>query len=140
MDYIKIRFGPAPPGSSDRLSRALEGLVRGYQGFRPQMDVYETPAEVMVICELPGVDKEDLVLEVDNRSLRIAGHRMEPPRAPGARFLLAELSYGAFERKVPLPAAVDPEAVEASMGNGFLEVRLKKRQAPGPLRVEVSGD
>jgi HSP20 family protein len=96
-------------------------------GWVPQMDMYETQDEVVIWAELAGVEKDDLDVEVNSRAVRIFGRRREMPRSPQGTFRLAEIRYGQFERVLYLPCPVDSEVVSSTYTNGFLTIRMAKR-------------
>lgn len=146
MDYIKIRFGGGFGQLQSELENAMDSLFRSAnpvfssssQGFRPQMDIFETATEIIVVAEMAGVNKEDLSVELDAKAMKISGRRMDLRREAPARYHLAEIPYGCFERTVFLPKAVDPEKVTASYAGGILQVRMAKVQQPAPQRVSIS--
>ena len=74
------------------------------RSWSPQMDIYETPEEIIVLAEIAGVDKDDLEVEINTKAVRISGCRSELPRTGNATFRLAEIQYGPFERILFLPA------------------------------------
>ena len=76
--------------------------------------------------KIAGVSKEELELEINTKAIRISGVRSCMPRMENARFRLAEIQHGPFERVLFLPAPIDTERVSASYSNGFLEVKLAK--------------
>jgi HSP20 family protein len=94
--------------------------------WKPQMDIYETPLEVIILAEIAGVDKENLEVEISSRAIRIKGNREEIPRVENTTYRLAEIQYGAFERILYLPALIDTDKVSASYLNGFLQIRLAR--------------
>jgi len=148
MDYIKIRFGKNLEHMHTRLQSTIDDMFRRVnpilmlqeQTWRPQMDVYETPEQIIVVGEISGVDKEDLEVEVDQKAVRITGVRRETARVPGMRYHLAEIVYGSFERVLFLPVPIDPEKVQASYTNGLLKVTMAKKARPGPRQISVQGE
>ena len=135
MDQIKIRFAENLEDFRLEIERTIDTLFRAVnpvfsipaRTWKPQMDVYETPEDVIMIVEMAGVRKEDLEIEIDPRAARISGKRQEIPRGTRTRFHLAEIPYGDFERVIPFPAYVDPRRSLASYSNGLLQIRVKKR-------------
>ena len=97
MEYIKIRFGKNLGHMHSRLQRTIDEMFRQVnpmlvlpeQAWRPQMDMYETPKEIMIVAEISGVDREDLVVELDEKAVRITGVRRETARMQGIRYHLA---------------------------------------------------
>lgn len=146
MDYIKIRFGGSFGQLQAELEETMDSLFRtanpifsaSSQGFRPQMDIFETPGEIILVAEMAGVNKSDLSVELDAKAVKIAGFRAEIQREPGSRFHLAEIPYGSFERTVFLPKPIDPDKVTASYSGGILQIRMAKQKAPGPQKVLIS--
>jgi len=98
----------------------------GETAWRPQMDIYETQDEILVIIDLAGVNMEDIHLEVGRTSLKIYGKREQRAMPGTSRYRLAEIAYGYFERQITLPVPVNAETVEATYKNGLLEVRMAK--------------
>ncbi len=86
MDYIKIRFGSnLPLGPS--FDKSMGGVFRprpanpmfssGEHSWTPQMDIFETPEEIIVQAEIAGVDQDDLEVEINSKAVRIFGRRTE---------------------------------------------------------------
>ena len=96
--------------------------------FSPKVNVEDTPAEVTVTAELPGMEDKDLDISLTDDSLILQGERRhEEEKEEGAAYY-RESAYGAFRRVIPLPAEVLPDKVEARMRNGVLWVKLPKAE------------
>lgn len=142
MDYIKIRFGD----DFGPLERTVEGLFRSIgpmvafaqRTWTPQMDIYETPEEIVIRAEIAGVDKENLEVEISSKALKIFGRRNELPCADNATYRLAEIQYGGFERILYLPTPIDIDRVTTSFSNGFLEIRLTKLPRERIHKISIS--
>ena len=136
MDYIKIRFGDDFDQLTSKIEKTFEEMFRPRPvspmfassecSWTPQMDIYETPEEIIVMAEIAGVDQDNLEVEINSRAVRIQGRRTPAPRIDNASYLLAEIQYGRFERVLYLPAPIDTEVVSSSYTNGFLQIRLAK--------------
>jgi HSP20 family protein len=146
MDYIKIRFTKDFDDLGSTFEKTVEDLFRSInpmfriaeQTWKPQMDMYETPEEIIIMGEIAGVNKEDLELEISSKAVRVQGNRTQSPRIDNAKYRLAEIQYGKFERVLYLPSPIDPEVVSASYSNGFLQVRLAKLELNKTFKVPIS--
>jgi HSP20 family protein len=146
MDYIKIRFTKDFDNLGSSFEKTVEDLFRtinpmfriAEQKWKPQMDMYETPDEIIIMGEIAGVNKEDLELEISSKAVRVQGNRAQVPRIDNAKFRLAEIQYGKFERILYLPSPIDPEVVSASYTNGFLQVRLAKLKLDKTFKVPIT--
>lgn len=146
MDYIKIRFTKDFDHLGSTFEKTVEDLFRSInprftiaeQKWKPQMDMYETPDEIIIMGEIAGVNKEDLELEISSKAVRVQGNRSQFPRIDNAKYRLAEIQYGKFERILYLPSPIDPEVVSASYTNGFLQVRLAKLKLDKTFKVPIT--
>lgn len=146
MDYIKIRFTKDVDRLSSEFEKTFEEMFRAInpmftlseRTWKPQMDIYETPDEIIILAEIAGVKKENLELEISSKAVRIYGNRTEFPKTENATYRLAEIQYGYFERILFLPAPIDPEVVSASYSNGFLQVRLAKLLLNKTHKVQIT--
>ena len=146
MDYIKIRFTKDIDKIGSTFEKTVEDLFRtinpmftiAEQKWKPQMDIYETPDQILILAEIAGVKKEDLELEISNKAVRIYGTRAEFPRGENAKYRLAEIQYGRFERTLYLPSPIDPEVVSASYSNGFLQIRLAKPSLDKTRKIPIT--
>ncbi len=138
---------PAFPGLQNDVDRMFLELLRGerarrYGGVavRPNADVYfDSRRKVLVVrLELAGIDPTAIDLEVDNGVLRVSGTRLDS-KHPDAVYQQMEISYGRFERVVPLPPEVDAGQASADYSNGFLEIVLPLRRR-GRRRIEISAN
>jgi HSP20 family protein len=97
--------------------------------WRPDVDVFETESEVVVLAEIAGIRSEDLRVTVDGEELRISGVRRVPERSDVKRLLQMEITAGPFERRLRIPIPFDRERVSAHLADGFLTVTLPRRIA-----------
>ena len=99
--------------------------------FAPPTDVLETEVGFEIRLELAGIDPTQTTAEVgpDDRTVTVAGVRLAPASGP-VRLLNLEIQYGPFTRQIYLPEEVEGPAAEASYVDGFLVIRLPKKQRP----------
>ena len=107
------------------------------KAWKPLCDVSETAKEVIVVADLAGVSAQNIDIQVQHSVLLIRGIRREPASAPRRNFHLMEISYGTFEREIPIPSRVDAEKAVATYNEGFLEIRLPKVEKEPPREVDV---
>lgn len=107
-------------------------LMRAFEtepfDFGPAVDMYETDTEVVVKAELPGVNKDDIDLSVEDDVLRLSGESRHEEQVNEEGYHRRELRYGSFRRVVPLPAAVKQHEIAASFDNGILTIRAPKAE------------
>jgi len=94
--------------------------------WHPPADVYETDAEVVVRIEAPGLQPEDIAIELHTDTLVVRTVRREPSRDTKCVYHQLEIHYGYFERTVPLPRHIHHEEAEGCYSDGFLVVRIPK--------------
>jgi HSP20 family protein len=118
---------------------------RGHADFRPNADVYYDHKDnaVMVRLELPGIDPDNVTLEIEGNVLHVSGVRTDR-RPRDAAYHRMEISYGRFERAIPLPPEVDTSRASAGYEAGYLDIRLpikerKTRQIPIAPQDETDG-
>ena len=110
--------------------------LRG-RGFSPSVDVYyeDNPPRAVVRADLPGVDLDDVALEIRGRQLLIAGER-RPVEAAGRLYQQIEVEHGPFRRVVELGTDVVAEDARASYEDGVLQVEVPLAR-PATRQVEI---
>lgn len=108
---------------SRRKPPSLQFRLRAWE---PAVDVTETDTQVVVLVELAGVRREDVELAVDRNTLLVRGQRPEGQHTCKRSCHRLEIYWGPFERVVPLPAPVHPEATHAVFRDGMMEIVLTK--------------
>jgi len=105
----------------------------------PLVDIYETMDEVVVSCEIPGLQKKDDVeIQVSDRHLLIQGIiQRASTGSQDNRYHRTERYYGQFQREVTLPDKVVEESAKASYKNGVLEIHMKKSQPHHGKKIEI---
>ncbi|MDN7013353.1 Hsp20/alpha crystallin family protein [Methanoculleus sp. FWC-SCC3] len=122
----------------ERLSGAAQ-QVPTLGGTGTVVDVLEHDTDVMVVADLPGVDREGISVRLlDARTLRITARRQEAKEERQAGYHMRERRFGAISRTVSLPTDVRDEGATATFKNGVLEVRLKKVAETRGKEISVS--
>ncbi len=103
------------------------------------IDVYQTPAEIIVESAIAGVNPDDIDIDATNDSITIKGSRHRDKEVKDEDYFYQECYWGRFSRSVILPQEVDPESAAVNFKNGILTVRLPKlnRQKSKKLKVKV---
>lgn len=96
----------------------------------PSLDLFETPAEIVIRLEVPGVRPEDLRVWLEGAVLRVEGVKREPelPEAEKVCFLCLERGYGPFQKTIELQWVIDPHRAAARLQNGVLTIHLFKME------------
>jgi HSP20 family protein len=126
---------------TDELDRAFEGLgiTRGagrgeIQMWTPPVEVFERDNNLVVRAELPGLDKDDVKVELTDDGLVIEGERKREHEERLEGGYRSEIEYGRFYRMIPLPEGVNVDQAQALMNNGVLEVMIPMAEVRRPRR------
>ncbi|OGW62014.1 MAG: hypothetical protein A2638_05265 [Nitrospirae bacterium RIFCSPHIGHO2_01_FULL_66_17] len=106
----------------------------------PAIEISEDKNEVLVKAELPGMKKEDLEINVEERLLTIRGEKKKEEERKGEGYFYSERSYGAFERCIEIPRDVQSDKAHATFKDGVLEVRLPKTEEAKRKEVKIKVD
>ena len=120
-----------------KVEASRSGQELGENAVSPLVDVYETEKEVVLVAEVPGARREDVLLRVDKGVLTVeASTSYETPGENYARTYLG-FEPGQYFRAFALSDEIDREKIGASVANGVLTVRLPKAAAARRRRIEI---
>ena len=112
--------------------------VKPFQGTAyPKVNVYEYDDKVGVIAEIPGLDKKDLVIEVEDGKLTISGDKHGTFDVKGAKVIRRELKQSSFKRQFELGDLLDGEKVKANFKDGLLSIEIPKIEPQKPQKKVV---
>lgn len=101
------------------------------------IDVYETPAEIIVRSTIAGAKPEDLDIGIEENTVNIRGARHNEERVKGENYLYQECYWGTFSRSIILPTEVDGDKAEASLKDGVLTITLPKIKKERERKIKV---
>lgn len=103
--------------------------------WMPVADIDETKDNFVVKVELPGVDKEDVRVNIENGVLTIRGEKQV--ETEDKKRHRVECSYGSFIRSFTLPQSVKADEIEAEYKNGILNLTIPKSEEAKPKQIDV---
>lgn len=107
-------------------------------GWRePLIDIFEDENHVILTAEIPGVDKEDIKLNVTEDGIEIRAEKKEERKEETEKSRRLERTYTGFYRYIELPVEVIPEKAKATYRNGILEVRIPKTERKKGVQIKV---
>jgi HSP20 family protein len=115
------------------------GLLGAESVFRPNLDVTETNDAFAIKVDLPGIQEEDIEVQVTGNRLTVSGKREAEETREGDRYVAIERAYGAFSRSFVLPDSADLDHIEAELRNGVLEIKVPKRGEMKGRKVSIQG-
>ena len=119
----------------DDLVRDLFGRAEGV--LEPAIDVSEAEGEVVVKAAVPGVEKEQLHVSVENDRLTVRGETRKEEEKKGKNYFRREIRFGTIQRSVTLPVEVDGDKAKAELKNGMLTIRIPKSSKARSRDVQV---
>ena len=145
MDRMVRAFGFAAPSFfGSTLSQAVPPALRRGANFgvswTPPLEVLTRDGELVIRVEVPGINKEQMNVEIDEERAIISGERVEEHEEKREGFYSSERKYGRFSRVVALPQAANAEQAKATFTDGVLEI-VMPLAAPEPKarRIEIHG-
>jgi HSP20 family protein len=133
------------------IDRLFDDLTRGGFGtlpspaqtnLMPSIDVTETDKEIEITAELPGLERKDVDISIEDDLLTIRGEKkvetkQEDQGGKDKNYHVSERSYGMFYRVIQLPPGVDPSSIQAVMSKGVLKLTTPKPAKAEPKKIEV---
>ncbi|MBW4669073.1 MAG: Hsp20/alpha crystallin family protein [Cyanomargarita calcarea GSE-NOS-MK-12-04C] len=111
----------------------------GYS-FLPAAEISETPEQIELKVEVPGLEAKDLDIKVTNEAVAIAGERKSEIKHQDKGMSRSEFRYGRFQRIIPLPTRIQNDKVQAEFKNGVLCLTLPKAEEERNKVVQISLD
>lgn len=105
--------------------------------FVPRVNIKETKDNVALTFELPGMDKSDIKVTVENKVLTVYGERKFETAESEEGIVRNEIVTGSFSRSFTLPDYVDTENIAADYKQGLLTVQLSRKEETKPKQIEV---
>jgi HSP20 family protein len=106
----------------------------------PAVDLFEEKDDIVVKAELPGIEKDNIEVNVADHHLTIKGEKKKEEEVKEENYYRCERSYGSFLRTIELPKDVKADKVKAAFKNGVLEVRLPKTEEAKAKEIKVKVD
>ena len=97
---------------------------------QPLVDLADNGKQYVVTAEIPGVNKEDLNIEVSENSIELSAESKEEKQEETKGYIRRERRYASFYRSIPLPEDIAPDRANAELKEGILTVTLPKASAP----------
>src|SRR6266849_667373 len=132
----------------DRMNRLFTDAGRGWRTdepaatttWSPAVDIFETENEIVVKAELPGVDRKDIGLNLENNVLTLKGERKFEKETKEENYHRIERAYGGFSRAFSIPATVDEEKIRADYKDGVLQILLPKKEQSKPKQIKIASE
>ena len=130
----------------DRMNRLFEDASRNWKSdepastttWSPAVDIFETESEIVVKAEVPGMDRKDITLNLENNVLTLRGERRFLKETKEENYHRIERSYGGFSRAFSIPVTVDDEKIRADYQDGVLKIVLPKKEPLRPKQIKIA--
>jgi HSP20 family protein len=115
-------------GSGDGSSAAV---------WSPSTDLVETDEDFRLRLDVPGMTKDDISINLQNRTLTVSGERTSERSEEDEEYVRVERAFGTFHRSFTLPEAVDADHIEATYDNGVLTISVPKTEESTRRQIEI---
>jgi HSP20 family protein len=119
------------------LSSGERGEMLPAEYRQPSIDVVETDREVIARAEMPGLDKENIKINLTEDRLEISAETNEEEEKKEKGYVYREMRSGSYYRAIALPSPVDPNNAQASYKNGILEIKMPKTEVKEKKEIKV---
>ena len=131
----------------DRINRLFDQTLRTFQPegeeelergtWAPAVDIHETDDSFVVKADLPGMNKEDIQIDIKDSTLTLKGEKKFEQQVSKDNYIRVERTYGTFVRSFTLPQNVDPDKIKAKYKDGVLELTIPKKEEAKPKQIKV---
>ena len=143
MNMIKFDPFAGTSATSPRFFNIDEAIGRLFSApqserpWTPAVDVAENENSLILKADLPGIEQNDIAINLENGTLTLKGERKFEKTEDKEGYHRIERGYGAFARSFTLPDSIDAEHVKAEFKNGVLTVTLPKKELAKPRAIKV---
>jgi len=123
---------------TDYSRRSPEDMESGLYPWFPLVDISENENEIFVSAEIPGMNKEDIKINLQENVLTLKGEKRQEGDDQKKNFHRIERTYGSFERSFSLPTSIQVDKVKATYKDGLLTILLPKAEEVKPKAIEVN--
>ena len=131
-----------------RMQRDVEDMFERFFGdaaatagsgavFAPPLDVVDRGNEILVRADLPGLERNDIEIQVEDGLLTIRGQRQQKQEENKENYRWCERWEGAFMRTISLPAEGERDKIQAEFKNGVLDIRIPKKKEASPKKIDI---
>jgi len=117
--------------------RAGESEDRGAGIWRPLVDILDTETAIVIEVEVPGIDKDDISIDLKENVLTIKGERKQQADRQDENYYQRERRFGWFQRTFTLPGYVQPESIKATFKQGVLKIEIPKPEERKPKQITI---
>ena len=128
----------------DRYNKSNGGVLRkadsdlSFADWAPSVDIEEDAERYLIKADLPGVDKEDIDVKLENGMLSIRGEKStETETDKGGKHHRRERFHGTFARSFTLPDSIDADKVDAAYKDGVLTLAIPKKDKAKPKSIDI---
>lgn len=130
-----------PRTFSQFLDSVFDDMVTGTRpiegNFLPGIDVRETDRAFEIEVSLPGIKKEDIKIDLEDRTLTVSGERKSTREEDNVKYHLVESRYGSFSRTLTLPNNINRETIDADFTDGILRITIEKSQNAMTKQIQI---
>ena len=138
-------FTPDLFGLQNEINRMFDGFFHGDREetdvlgstWKPAVDIVENDDEYIAQVELPGVNKDDVKITMENNILTLRGEKSQEKKEKSANYHRVERFYGSFRRSFELPGGVKNDKIDAEYKDGILTIRMPKEEEAKTKLIEV---
>jgi len=105
--------------------------------WKPPVDIYETPDEIVVLVEVAGMSKKSIAVTIENNVLKISGIRADYMPSANTKMHQMEIDYGKFERVIRISIPIDADKTIAQYKEGFLRITIPKVTSKQKVQVSM---
>ncbi len=125
------------PSRQLMLPSGERGEIVPAESRQPFIDVIETDKEIIATAEMPGLEKQDIKINLTEDRLEISAEIKQEEKKEEKGYLYREICSGNFYRAISLPSSVDADNAQASYKNGILDIKMPKKEVKEKKEVKV---
>lgn len=114
---------------------AAQGPVERYR--KPFIDIAETDKEVIATVDMPGLNKEDIKINLTEDRLEISAETKQDEEKKEKGYIYKERRSGSYYRSISLPSSIDSDNAKASYNNGVLEIKMPKTDIKKKIPLKI---
>jgi len=123
---------------NETFARAFGDQEPTSRAWVPAVDIYETAENLVLQAELPGINPDDVEIQMEDNTLYLKGMRKFEKEVKEENFHHVERSYGTFSRSFALPGSIEADKVNAEYKNGILTLTMPKREEAKAKKIKIS--